>query len=178
MYITPDERIEPEYTKTYLTPFEDSNKGNGQLRTFDLEGVSVGGMICQDDNFTSLSREYGRSQTAIVTVPTLDWEPVRGVHLQSSIHCAIESRYAIVRAAQNGISAIISPTGVVLARRDHYLEGSGYIMAETSLYKSRTFFSVAGNWLIALTLIFLIISIGWDLTTAWRKRRIAGRKRQ
>jgi len=177
IFITPDERTEPEYTKTYLTPFEDSNKGHGQLRTFDLEGIAAGGMICQDDNFTSFSREYGRNQTAIVAVPTLDWEPVRGVHLQSSIHRAIESRYAIVRAARNGISAIISPTGVVLARRDHFLEGSGYIMAETRLYKSRTFFSIAGNWLAALSLIFFIISIGGDLAATWHNRWIAANSR-
>jgi len=166
MHITPDEKTEPEYTKTYLTPFEDSNKGNGQLRTLNLEGVSVGGMICQDDNFTNLSRKYGRDRTAIVAVPTLDWEPVRSVHLQSSIHRAIESRYTIVRATLNGISAIVSPTGVVLARRDHFLKGSGYIMAETTLYNSRTFFSIAGNWLVVLSFIFLIINFSKNVAAA------------
>jgi len=169
IFITPDGRTLAEYTKTYLTPFEDYNKGDGQLITFDLNGVSAGGMICQDDNFTSFSREYGRSQTAIVAVPTLDWKPVRDTHLQNSIHRAIESRYAIVRAALDGISAVISPTGDVLARRDHFLEGPGFTMAEVPIYKSRTFFSIAGNWLAALSFIFLVVNVGRNPAAAWRK---------
>lgn len=169
IFITPDGRTLAEYTKTYLTLFEDSNKGDGRLITFDLNGISAGGMICQDDNFTRFSREYGRGQTAVVAVPTLDWQPVRAAHLQSSIHRAIESRYAIVRAALNGISAVISPTGDVLARRDHFLEGAGFTMAEMPIYKSRTFFSIAGNWLVALSFIFLVINVGRNLPAAWRK---------
>ena len=173
MFISPDARTLPEYTKTHLTPFEHFPKGDGQLRTIDLEGIKVGGMICQDDNFTDLSREYGRNQTSIVAVPTLDWSTVKNAHLQNSIHRAIESRYAIVRAARNGISAIISPTGTILARRDHFLEGSGFIVAEVPICKFRTFFSIAGNWLVALSLVFLIINISGSFAAAWLKRRIS-----
>ncbi|GAI75492.1 unnamed protein product, partial [marine sediment metagenome] len=146
LFISPQGTIVAEYTKTHLTPFEDSRKGNGRPVIIDVEGVRVGGMICQDDNFTSLSRGYGRRRTSLVAVPTLDWRVVRNVHFQSSIHRAIESRYAIVRAAANGISAIISPMGRVLARRDHFEQGSGAIVAEAPLYADRTFFSILGHW--------------------------------
>jgi hypothetical protein len=76
-------------------------------------------MICHDDNYTDISRRYGAKSAGIVVVPTNDWAHVRKAHFQNSIHRAIESRFAIVRAASYGISAIISPTGKRLAVSDH-----------------------------------------------------------
>ncbi len=158
-----------EYTKTYLTAFEDFHKGDGCLRVIEADGVRVGGMICQDDNFVRFSREHGRGGVGIVAVPTLDWRTVKSAHLQSSIHRAIESRYAIVRAAQNGISAIISPKGEVLTGCDHFEDGPGVITAEVDIYSSRTVFSIAGHWLVVVSFIFLVVY-------TWRglRRRFSG----
>ena len=163
MLMNPQGTVLCEYTKTYLTPFEKYNKGSGKLEKIDVDGVAVGAMICQDDNFTRFSREYGRKQIGVVAVPTLDWRQVSDAHFQSSIHRAIESRYAIVRAASDGISAVISPTGQVLARRDHFKEGPGPIVAEVPVYAHTTLFSRTGHWPVALSLLFLTIYI-------WRKR--------
>ncbi|MDD5010853.1 MAG: hypothetical protein PHQ00_01890 [Phycisphaerae bacterium] len=158
MYIIPNGKSLPEYSKTYLIPFfEDYKKGDGQLRIIDINGVSVGGMICQDDNFTQFSREYGRKKVSVVAVPTLDWSVVKSTHLQNSIHRAIESRYAIVRAAMDGISAIIAPGGKVLASCDHFKNGPAVIMAEVPIYKYRTLFSVAGHWPVMASAVFLVI---------------------
>lgn len=160
MYITPSGDEPAEYSKTYLLPFyEKCGKGDGRLNIIDIDGVSLGGMICHDDNFTRLSREYGRHKTGIVSVPTMDWKTVKSAHLQNSIHRAIESRYAIVRATMNGISAIIAPTGKVLAKCDHFEKGAGFIVADVPVYRCRTFFSVAGNWPVAVSGIFLIIFV-------------------
>jgi apolipoprotein N-acyltransferase len=168
IYITPDGKSLPEYNKTYLIPFfEDYQKGNGQLRIADINGISAGGMICQDDNFTRFSREYGRKKVSVVAVPTLDWSAVKSAHLQNSIHRAIESRYAIIRAAMNGISAIIAPGGQVLASCDHFTDGPAVIVAEVPIYKCRTFFSFAGHWPVAVSLIFLIAYIS---RTSTKKR--------
>ena len=158
-FMNPQGQILGEYTKTCLTPFEHYQKGDGKLQTIEAVGLSVGAMICQDDNFTRFSRQYGRKAVSIVAVPTLDWETVKDAHLQSSIHRAIESRYAIVRAAVNGVSTIISPKGKLLARRDHFTQGPGVIIAEVDIYRNRTLFSIAGNWLVVLSLVVVAIGI-------------------
>lgn len=163
LFMSGEGEVLSEYTKTYLTAFEDYRKGDGRLRIIEADGVRVGGMICQDDNFTRFSREYGRRRVGIVAVPTLDWLNVKGAHLQSSIHRALESRYAIVRAAQNGISAIISPKGEVLASYDHFEEGPGVIAAEVDIYSSRTVFSVVGHWPVVVSFVFLVVYAGWGL---------------
>ncbi len=167
LFMDPEGVVLADYTKTHLTLSEDYRPGEGRVVTIDLEGVRVGGMICHDDNFTRLSRGLGRERTGVVAVPTLDWLQVKSAHLQSSIRRAIESRYAVVRAAMNGISAIVSPKGELLARRDHFAEGPGIIVADVPVYSRRTVFSLLGHWPIVPALIFLAV---------YTARRVLGRK--
>ncbi len=144
-FMNPDGQIETEYTKTHLTPFEPGKKGTGNLQTMDVDGVKVGAMICQDDNFSRLTRHYGRLKTPLILCPTADWWPIKDTHLQAVRARAIECHYAIARGAANGISAIISPTGQVLAKIDHYKSGPGFIIADVPLYQGITFFSRFGH---------------------------------
>jgi len=168
-FMTPQGQVAAEYTKTFLTPFEKFNRGDGTLKVIDIDGVRVGGMICQDDNFTRLSRDYSRQSVAVVAVPTLDWSTVKNAHLQNSIYRAVESRYAIVRAAADGISVIVSPMGRVLACRDHFQEGPGVIVAEVPVYSQRTTFGVLGHWPVAAGLVFLIVYVVWNFMKTKRR---------
>jgi apolipoprotein N-acyltransferase len=170
LFMNPEGQVLSEYTKTYLTPFEGYHRGTGQISFVEIEGVQVGGMVCQDDNFTILSRKCGRNEAGIVAVPTLDWAQVKIAHFQSSIHRAIESRYAVVRAAINGISAIISPTGQILAQQDHFADGAGYLVAEVPVYSTRTLFSLVGHWPVFVSVVFLAICVGRDFLSGIFKK--------
>ncbi len=155
----PDGQTLGEYTKTHLTPLDKYEKGDGKLFNFSINGINTGIMICNDDNFTDFSRSYGRKQTALVVVPTWDWQPVKNAHFQSSINRAIESNYAVIRACYNGISAIISPRGEIMKKMDHLKEGSGIITADVPLYSGVTLFSLLGHWSIVPCFILLLIYI-------------------
>ena len=172
MFISPLGDCIGNYTKTHLTFFENFNKGDGRPVQIDVDGFPVGAMICQDDNFTRLSRQYGQRSVSLVAVPTWDWLQVKDAHLQNSIHRAMESRYAIVRAGLNGISAIVSPDGGILAQKDHFVEGPGFITAEVPLYSTRTLFSRFGNWPVVPAIIFLIIYSGSRFKGSLRKIRL------
>ncbi len=108
-------------------------------------------MICQDDNFSKLTRHYGRLKTPLVLCPTADWTTIKDAHLQAVRARAIECHYAIARGAANGISAIISPTGEVLAKMDHYKSGTGMVIADVPLYNDITLFSRFGHWPMVTT---------------------------
>ena len=110
--------VKSEYTKTNLTLFEDYNKGDGRIKTVNLNGICLGGMICHDDNYTTLSRTYGQKPASIVAVPTMDWATVKNAHFQNSIHRAIESRYGVVRPQHLTASApsFHQPAGFWLRR--------------------------------------------------------------
>ncbi len=157
MLMRPDGTVAGKYTKTHLLFIENFNKGEGKLVKIDVDGFATGMMICHDDNFTRLSREYGRKKAALIAVLTFDWWEVKSAHLQNCIHRAIESRYAIVRATIDGISAIISPEGEIVAYKDHFLEGPGIIVAEVRLYSTSSLFSTAGHWPVIPSFLFIAI---------------------
>ena len=165
VFIGPTEGVMGRYVKTHMTPLESSPKGDGTPVVISVDGVSVGAMICHDDNYTDISRRYGGQPTGLVAVPTNDWRQVRRAHFQSVIHRAIESRFAIVRAASNGISAIISPEGTVLDIRDHFRDGAGFVTADVPVYETRTIFSRYGYWFIPVCVMLWATHI-----VLWRKR--------
>jgi apolipoprotein N-acyltransferase len=172
MFISPLGDCIGEYTKTHLVFFENFNKGDDRPTQIEIDGYPVGAMICQDDNFIRLSRQYGRRSISLVAVPTWDWLQVKDAHLQNSIHRAIESRYAIVRAVLNGISAIVSPDGSILARKDHFREGPGIIAAELPLYSGHTLFSRLGHWPVVPCVVLLSAYIGFRFKAASTKPRL------
>jgi apolipoprotein N-acyltransferase len=159
VFIAPSGEIAGRYAKTHLTPFEHNPIGTGRPTVVTVDGVTVGVMICHDDNYTDISRRYGDLPTGIIVVPTNDWRYVRKAHFQSSIHRAIESRFAVVRAATNGISAIISPTGKRLAVSDHFADGPGLLVADVEVYDVRTPFSRFGNWFVVVSGVYVVIHV-------------------
>lgn len=144
-FMSPEGQIVHEYTKTYLTPFEPGHRGTGDLKSAAIDGVRTGAMICQDDNFSTLTRRAGRGKAHLVLCPTADWWTIKDAHLQAVRARAIEGRYAIARGAACGISAIVSAHGRLLGRRDHYAEGPGGVTADVSVYSGVTFFSRFGH---------------------------------
>jgi len=157
-FMSPQGEIAVEYTKTYLTPFEPGQKGTGNLQIVTVNGLTVGGMICQDDNFPRLTRRYGQLKADIVLCPTADWWTIKNAHLQAVRARAIECNIPIVRGAACGISAVINPQGQILAKRDHYKDGPGFIIADVPIRPNRTVFARFGHWPGLLTAAVLMMS--------------------
>jgi apolipoprotein N-acyltransferase len=152
----PDGKAELTYSKTHIIPgMETWNKGTGAVAATRIDGVWAGGMICQDDNFTDISRRHSREGTQLMAVPTLDWACVSTAHVSNSLHRPIESGYALVRATINGVSTITTAHGRVLARMDHVTHGPGYIVAEVPVYRGGAFYAKAGNWVVWACAIFV-----------------------
>lgn len=145
-FMNPRGEVIADYLKTYLSPPEWGNKhGNGDLKTIEVDGVKVGAMICHDDNFSKLTRYYGRFKTPLIFSPCWDWGEVKEAHLAAVRARAIECHYAIARSAHHGIAAIIGPNGEILAKRDTFMEGPGFVIADVPLYQDITFFSRFGQ---------------------------------
>jgi len=148
LFMSPSGKVITEYTKSHLAPYEPGKKGSGprSLKAIRIDNIPVGGMICQDDNFSEMTRTYGKKQVPIIALPVYDWKTVRTAHFSASIQRTIECRFAMVRAAANGITAIISPTGKVLAKIDHYTQGPGFVIASVPLRPQQTTFARLGHF--------------------------------
>ncbi len=119
-FVAPDNSLVGEYRKTHLVPWlENYATGDGAPVVVPFGDLRLGGMICQDDNFTDVARAYGAGGVPLLAVPTNDWPAIREFHLENAIFRSIENGYAAARAASGGISAIVSARGEVIARDDH-----------------------------------------------------------
>lgn len=162
LMFAPDGVLRGEYRKTHLVPWlENYQAGDGTPVTTQLDDVLLGGMICQDDNFTDVARGYGRLGTTLVAVPTNDWPDIREFHLENSLFRAIENGYAVVRAASSGISALVSPRGEVLQRFDHVERGGGTITDSVPTGDGTvTLYARLGDWPMAVLCAVLLVIAG------------------
>lgn len=157
-FMNPQGEVIADYLKTYLSPPEWGNKhGNGDLKVIRVDGVNIGGMICHDDNYSRLTRFYGRLKTPLIFSPSWDWEEVKNEHLAAVRARAIECHFGIARSTYHGIAAIISPNGDILAEHDTGIEGPGVVIADCPLYQDVTFFASFGE---TPTLIVMVCMIG------------------
>lgn len=154
-----DGGLRGEYSKTHLVPiFEDYTPGDGTPVTTSVGDIVLGGMICQDDNFPDVARSYGRRAVPLLAVPTNDWPEIREFHLENSLFRAIENGYAVVRAASNGISAIVSPRGEVVARHDHVVDGARLVVADVPTGGGEvTFYARFGDWPVVGSCVLLVL---------------------
>ncbi len=162
-FMSPSGEIIHEYTKTYLTPLEPGRKGTGDLKTIEVGRLTIGAMICQDDNFSKLTRYYGNLKADIVLCPTADWWTIKNAHLQAVRARAIEGNYPIARGAACGISTIISPRGQILAKLDHYNSGPGFIITDVPVRKNKTLFARFGHG-PGLGLCMFCVIVVWKKT--------------
>ena len=112
-----------------------------------------GVVICYEGVFPELVREFVRGGARLMVNMTNDawfgrtsgpWQ-----HLGMYPLRAVEHRVAIVRAANTGVSAFISPTGQVLRRLD--LGSRAVILDRLPLRTTETLYTRFGDWLAWLS---------------------------
>ena len=147
-WVAPDGETVARYLKTHLVPvYETYTRGSGARAEVDVEGARVGGMICQDDNFSDIARGYGRDGAQLLTIPTNDWRGVQHFHLTSTLWRALELRVPIARATSDGVSVIVSARGEVTRRAAHFDVGHQTLICDISLGSGRpTLYARGGDW--------------------------------
>ncbi len=126
-----------------------------------LEGsdaINIGSLICFDSIYEALTVDSVRNGAQIMTLSTNDsWFSDSAAVYQHNRHAclrAIESGRYFVRAANTGVSSIISPDGEILTDVAPLVEGYAY--HEVSLISSRTLYSYVGNLMVYLSIAFYV----------------------
>jgi len=188
--INPDARDILYYDKMHLVPFGEyvpfkrylpfihrlveaagdfaQGEKSEALKAGDL---SLGVLICFEAIFPELARELARDGANILVNITNDaWfgrtsAPYQ--HLGMAVFRAIENRRPMIRAANTGFSAFITPTGAIQSKSGLFVEAvlKGSIIAGTF---PLTFYSRFGD-LFATAL--LVVSAAHVLYRTWMRRR-------
>lgn len=140
---------------------------------FDEEMGKIGALVCFDTIYESLARSSVAAGAELIAIGTNDsWffdSAAVHMHNRQAILRAIENRRYVLRAANTGVSSIISPTGEELAHIDPLVEG--YAVAEVSFVSSRTLYSYIGDSFVLLCQAAVLAPFVYDLVLYFKKKK-------
>ncbi|MEA3307768.1 MAG: apolipoprotein N-acyltransferase [Elusimicrobiota bacterium] len=185
--INKEGEIESSYNKRQLVPFGEYvplrsllsdfinvigelgefERGAMKQNLFKVGNFKIGNAICYESIFPYLLREDALSGADIFVNITNDgWylntaAPYQ--HFLVNIFRSIENRKSLVRAANNGISALIDPWGRTVKKLN--LNDYAVLNVQAPVYKDygKSFYSKYGNWFVFCCFIlvgaFMIVAI-------------------
>ena len=153
-----------------LLPGNDSN-----LFCIEIDGVeiNVGSLICFDSIYEELAYDSAADGADIICVSTNDswFEDSRAVYM----HCAqsrlraIENGLSIVRAANTGISTVITERGEVLETLDPLVKG--YIISDVSVSNEATNTGKVNSIFLWIMILLLYVPLVYELVYRISQKR-------
>ena len=131
---------------------------------FTVKGYNFGAHVCYEGIFYRLCREYAQmGADFLVNITNDGWTDSYGGHYQhfsASIFRAIENGLWVVRAGNDGVSAVIDPQGRITATMPYLTKGhmTGTVYPERNI---KTFYSCAGDIILYITLLFISVIAGY-----------------
>lgn len=195
--VDPDGRIHEEiYAKRHLVPFgeyvpmrslfttflpflteismleEDLTAGTDS-NLFSVGENKIGGLICFDSIYEVLALDAARDGADLIALGTNDsWfrdSAAVYMHFSQARLRAIETGLPVARAANTGISGLITGRGEVVDSLPPLTEG--YLAGSLSLNGGKTSYTTVGNLFVLLCAVFYFLALTVGFLT--RKRRIA-----
>lgn len=164
----------PQFVRQWLRlmslPYSDFTRGARHQEPFVAAGMRLAPSICYEDAYPGLLRRQILASDALVTVTNDAWfgrSPARYQHLQIGRMRALESRRHLVRAANDGVSALIAPDGQISAQADEF--EPGVLRGQIVPRHGATPYLAAGNYpVLCLSLALLALRLAG---AASRRRR-------
>jgi apolipoprotein N-acyltransferase len=148
----------------------DFTRGAGRQEPLELAGLRLAASICYEDGYPALLRRETLAAHAMVTVTNDAWfgrSPARYQHLQIGRMRALESRRYLLRAANDGVSAVIAPDGGVVARATEF--APQVLRGQFTPRQGATPYLATGNLpVLALAIALLVLPLGRALRSRSR----------
>lgn len=145
-----------DWLRLMSLPYSDFNRGEAAQPPLDAAGQKISLGICYEDAYGSTQLPGLRTATMLVNVTNDAWfgrSTARYQHLQISRLRAREAGRPMVRAANDGVSAIIGARGEILARAPEY--EANVMRSELQPRTGLTPYARTGNWpVVCLALVF------------------------
>ncbi len=156
----------PWFFKTFIPVLANMNVFKYDLspgtepNLIDSPWGKLGGLVCFDSIYHTLVRDSVREGAELLTLVTNDsWYRDSAAVWQHNGHAvlrAVENGRYVVRAANTGVSTVISPTGEILTSLAPLTKG--YTAAAVKMLSGRTIYSYAGDtWIIACAAFVVVL---------------------
>jgi len=162
-----------------LMPVQPAVYPGADFHVFDVGPFKFGPAICFEDTFSYIARRYRLLGADVLLNLTNDgWFAGSfelDAHLGNAVFRAVETRMAVVRAANTGISAVISPRGVITARltddQRRSRQVQGLLVATVPVSPARTVYVAIGDlWLTGAAVVLACFSFA---AGAFRRKKTA-----
>jgi apolipoprotein N-acyltransferase len=117
----------PDFVRAWLRlmslPYSDFTRGAAVQPPLQVAGLRLSASICYEDAYPTSLHPSVRESTALVNVTNDAWfgeSSARYQHLQISRMRALEAQRYLIRAANDGVSAVIGPRGEIVAAAPEY----------------------------------------------------------
>jgi len=155
----------PQFVRSWLRlmslPYSDFTRGGDAQPPLRVAGLRLAATICYEDGYGSSQLPVLHEADALVNVTNDAWfgrGSARHQHFQIARMRAIEAQRYMLRAANDGISAVIGPRGEVVARAPEFVQH--VLAASVTPYTGLPFYARVGNWLI-MSLATIALAVGW-----------------
>jgi apolipoprotein N-acyltransferase len=150
----------PGFIRSWLRlmslPYSDFNRGDAAQAPLDAAGHKILVGICYEDAYGSTRLSALGTATLLVNVTNDAWfghSTARYQHLQISRMRALEAGRPMVRAANDGVSAVIGARGEILSRAPEY--EANVMRSQVQPRTGLTPYARIGNWpVVCLALVF------------------------
>ena len=143
----------PQFMRDWLRrmnlPSADFDRGAALQQALPAAGQHISATVCYEDAYGSTQLPLMRDATVLVNVTNDAWfgrSSARYQHLQISRMRTQETGRPMVRAANDGVSAVIDHRGAIIARAPEY--EPTVLRAELQPHTGLTPYARTGNWLV------------------------------
>jgi apolipoprotein N-acyltransferase len=166
----------PQFVRAWLRlmslPYSDFTPGARDQPPLSAAHLELGTTVCYEDAYGSSMLSVLARANVLVNVTNDAWfghSTARHQHFQIARLRALEAGRYMVRAANDGISAVIGPRGEVIARAREFTPVA--LVSSVTPYSGLTPYARVGNWLI-VTLATVALAYGvWVRNDRGRGRR-------
>jgi apolipoprotein N-acyltransferase len=160
----------PQFVRNWMRlmslPYDDMTPGSEHQEIRTAAGQKLGLTICYEDAYGSAQLAVLRQATLLINVTNNAWygdSSAPHQHLQIARMRALEAGRYLIRAANDGITAVIDPHGEIVARLPQFQQG--VLHADVRPMTGLTPYARTGNYPVVLG-AGLLLGIA-----AWRRRR-------
>jgi apolipoprotein N-acyltransferase len=156
----------PAFVRSWMRlmslPYDDITPGDEHQPVLSAAGQRLGLTICYEDAFGSLQLETLRNATLLINVTNNAWygnSTAPHQHLQIARMRALEAGRYLIRAANDGITAVIGPDGDFVARLPQFQEA--VLRADVRPMIGLTPYARMGNYPVIIGAGLMLALAGW-----------------
>ena len=146
-----------------LVPAAGDFSSGGKVEPISATGLRIGPIICFEAIFPDISRKHAKQGAQFLVNLTNDaWfgrTSAPHQHLSMAVFRCVETALPMARAANTGISAVILPTGKIIARGGLFTKE--VLCEELRLDHEKTFYSQFGDIFAILLTLLILLKLVW-----------------